>query len=58
VSRLAQSIRSHIRGLDEIITAKNSERADAVERNMDTLEDLRDNLKLKLEALARGELLI
>jgi hypothetical protein len=49
---------SHIRGLDEIIMAKNSERADAVERNMDTLEDLRDNLKLKLEALERGELLI
>lgn len=55
MSRLAQSIREQVRGLDEIITANYNERAAAVERNMDTLEALRDNLNGKLEAIKRGE---
>ncbi len=59
MNRLAQAIREQVRGLDEIINAKPVyDTAMAVERNMDTLEALRDNLQGKLEALKRGEPII
>lgn len=58
MSRLAQSIREQIVGLDQIIEARYGDRAEAVEQNMDTLEALRDNLQGKLDALKRGEPII
>lgn len=56
--RLAQAINEQIRGLDEIIEARAGDRADAVERNLDTLEALRENLQGKLDALKEGRLII